>query len=69
MKKLMALLVLCLGFSMTGCAGLGETQPEANRRIKLQAQLESKMLNDDVQYMLLLERSSRLTQWHPYVGR
>jgi len=67
MKKLLLMLVLCVITITSGC-NLTETPGERNRRILLISDMQSKMLVDDVDYFLLIERSTRLSRWHARVG-
>lgn len=67
MKKLLLMLVLCVILITSGCS-MTDTAGERNRRILQISDLQSKMLVDDVDYFLLIDRSSRLTRWHARVG-
>jgi hypothetical protein len=72
MKKLAMLLVLSLGlFFLSGCcchSTLVETAGERQSRLALQYDLQCKMVIEDWDYLWLQERTTYLTQWHPYVG-
>lgn len=68
MKKVAMALVLLVGTLVTGCSTLVETAPERSGRIAMQNKFQMKMAVEDWDYLWLMERSSRLTQWHPTVG-
>ncbi|OQB82965.1 MAG: hypothetical protein BWX88_03664 [Planctomycetes bacterium ADurb.Bin126] len=68
MKKLLVLLALCLVTLAAGCT-LTETPMERNRRIVHMWDIQSKMMVEDIDYFLLLDRSSNLSEWHTYVGK
>ncbi len=67
MKKLFLLLALCLMTLAAGCT-LTESAGERNRRLLLIGDLQSKMLVEDIDYFLLLDRTSNLTAWHSNAG-
>ena len=67
MKKLLLLLALCLVTWTAGCT-LTETPAERNRRIAHIWDLQSKMMVEDIDYFLLLDRNSNLSEWHTLVG-
>jgi len=69
MKKLCVALALLVGSFLCGCAGLTETYPERSRRVSQLSAMQMQMAVDDFDYIMLLDRSSSLTQYHPHVGR
>lgn len=69
MKKLSLALLLLLGIALSGCAGLVDSRADRTRRIKHITDLQMRMLVDDLDYFLLLDKSSSLTKYHPRVGR
>lgn len=69
MKKAVIVLLVLLGSLLSGCGTLVEPNyPDRLRRQKLQLNLQQMMMNEDIDALLLLERNTHLTQWHPYVG-
>jgi len=68
MKKAAIALVLIVSSLFVGCNSLVETWPERKGRYNQQFDLQMKMVVEDWDYIWLTERSSRLTQWHPYQG-
>lgn len=68
MKKLLALLALCLVTWTAGCT-ITETAAERNRRIANVWDIQGKMMVEDIDYFLLLERSSNLSEWHTHIGK
>ena len=71
MKKLSILLALCIlaGVVMSGCSGTVESGAERWRRYQQIWDIERRQAADDWDYFWLLDRSSRMTQWHPRAGR
>ena len=71
MKKLVILLLLsiCLGTVLAGCAGTIDTGPERLRRYWEITEIQGRQFNDDLDYLLLYERSSRLTEYHGRAGQ
>ena len=69
MKNLTILVVIFLiaGFLVSGCT-LTETAAERRRRINQITELQMKMLVEDWDYFWLVERNTRTTQWHTWVG-
>ena len=71
MKKMAILLLLCICLQavLAGCAGTIETGSERLRRYWEITELQSKQFNDDLDYLLLYERNSRLSEYHARVGQ
>jgi len=67
MKKLLLLLILCAASAVGGCS-LNQDSKERQRRMANISDLQMRMLVDDWDHIWLMERNSRLTQWHPMVG-
>ena len=68
MNRLLLVFVVCGAVLFAGCNTLVDTHQERNRRITHLSDLQMRMFVEDLDYLLLLERSSALTQWHPHVG-
>ena len=70
MKKLCVLLLVCvcLGSSLAGCAGVVHSGDERARRYSLINQAHRRMFVDDLDALVLYDRSSRLSQWHQDIG-
>lgn len=66
MKKLFLLVVLAVSF-MGGCGVVDEAN-ERNSRMKVGLEYQSRQLVDDMDYWLLIDRSSNMTQYHPRAG-
>ena len=71
MKRIAILLVLCmcLGTILAGCGGVIDTSSERCRRYWEITQHQQRQLNDDIDYLLLYERNSRLTEYHARIGQ
>jgi len=71
MKKIAALLLacLCLGSVMVGCDGTISTAGDRARRYWLITEVQNRQFNDDLDYLLLMERSSGLSEYHARVGK
>jgi len=61
------LIAVAASFLMTGCT-MTETPNARNRRIKQITDLQMRMLIEDWDYLWLYDRSTGMTQWHPWVG-
>ena len=68
MKKLLILFLL-LGNLLCGCSGLVDSSTDRKHRYKQIADLNWRMAMDDLDYFLLFDRSSSLTQYHPHLGK
>lgn len=71
MKKIAALMLacLCLGSMLVGCDGTISTASERARRYWLITGVQNRQFNDDLDYLLLYERNSRLSEYHARVGK
>jgi len=71
MRKLLLSLsmiaVLAISGALSGCT-LTETAQERNRRIRNIASLQMRMLVEDIDAFLLLDRNSQLASWNTQVG-
>ena len=67
MARLMIVAVLSLVSLIAGC-GTVETAGQRNRRISHIADMQSRMLVDDIDTILLLDQNTRLSRWNSYVG-
>ena len=69
MKKALIWLVLAVTvFSASGCSTPVMSGGDRWRVYKSVTVLQWQMLNEDWDYLWLMERSSMLTQWHPHIG-
>ena len=69
MKALIIGVILCAAAVLTGCAPtMTETSDQHAQRINQQSELQMRMLAEDIDIVLLLDRSSSLTKWHSYIG-
>lgn len=59
--------VLCVAGFLAGCT-MSESAQERDRRIRQQMALQMRMMVEDIDAVLLLDRSSRLTEWHARIG-
>jgi len=59
--------VLAISGALSGCT-LTETAQERNRRIRNIASLQMRMLVEDIDAFLLLDRNSQLASWNTQVG-
>ena len=71
MKMIAVLLLLsvCLGTVLAGCAGTVDSGSDRARRYWEITKIQSRQFNDDLDYLLLYERNSRLTEYHARVGK
>ena len=67
MRKLLVVLVFCLGSFVVGCSVL-DTAAQRTRRVNQTTDLQMRMLMDDWDYIWLYDRTSALSQWHSHVG-
>jgi len=67
MKKFLLWLVLCLGSLLAGCGTL-DSYSEREQRYNSWGDLNARQFVDDWDYFWLVERNSRLSQWHAYIG-
>ncbi len=67
MKKLLIVLVLCLGAFLGGC-GLVDSSSDRGRRYDQINKMQWRMAVDDWDYFWLYERNTYLTEYHPHVG-
>ena len=71
MRKLLLSLVLtgalAVSSVLSGCT-LTETAQERNRRIRNVAALQMRMMVEDIDAFLLLDRNSQLASWNTQVG-
>lgn len=68
MKKLIVLVVLVAGF-LAGCNGTVDDYATRRNRYKDICELQSRMLVDDMDFILMMDHNSTLTEYHPHVGR
>jgi len=67
MRNALTVVVLVLICLVAGCT-LSETAEQRNRRISQSMELQARMMVYDIDAILLLDRSSRLTPWHVRIG-
>ena len=70
MKKLcvMLLLTVCLCGLFVGCGTLDSPSERYNRYGRI-SRTNARQLVDDWDYFWLMDRSSRMTEWHPRVTK
>lgn len=75
MRKAEALILLALGVALIGtmcgcgvCPGVMDTAQERNQRIVQESDLQMRMIVDDFDRLMLLDKSSRLMPWYSRVG-
>ena len=69
MKKALIWLVLAVAvFGASGCSTPVMSGGDRWRTYKSITVMQWKMLNEDWDYLWLMERSTMLTQWHPHIG-
>ncbi|MCJ7544865.1 MAG: hypothetical protein MUP47_09960 [Phycisphaerae bacterium] len=68
MKGTLIAAILCVVGFLVGCT-MSESADEHNRRLRQQAALQMRMLVEDVDAVLLLDRSSSLTDWHTRISK
>ena len=64
MKTLLGLFTLVMVMSSVGCATPAYSGRERGQMIARNWGFEAKQINDDIDHLLLLRPSSRLTIWH-----
>jgi hypothetical protein len=67
MKGILIAAILCIAGLLAGCT-MSESAQERDQRIKQQWALQMRMMVEDIDAVLLLDRSSTLSQWDTYVG-
>jgi hypothetical protein len=65
MKGVLIAAVLCIAGFLAGCT-VTETAAEHDRRIRRQTDLQWRMMMDDIDAVLLLDRSSKLSEWYTH---
>lgn len=68
MKKVLTIVVICLGMMMAGCSTLVNSPDERNRRISQIWDVETRMLVDDWDAFWLVDHNTRTTRYHSRVG-
>lgn len=79
MKRLIILLILCVGAFSAGCEseralspsggrGLTDTQRERHRRVLTILDMQSRMLQDDWDRVWLFDHPTRLTEWYVFAN-
>ena len=63
MKKLLAMLIICLVTLLAGCT-IAETSEQRNRRLTHITNRQMRMLIEDWDYVWLYDRSTKLSPWH-----
>jgi transcription termination factor Rho len=65
-----ALIAAILFFLVTFFAGctMVETADQRNRRVSHVLDMDTRMMVQDLDTILLLDHNTRLTRWHAYVG-
>ncbi len=66
MKGLLIAAVLCVAAFLAGCT-VTETSAERDRRVRRQVDLQMRMAVDDFEMIMLLDRSSKLTEWYTHM--
>lgn len=71
MRKTVILLLLCMGLGivLAGCSGTIDSGGDRARRYWQITELQARQFNDDLDYLLLYERNSRLSEYHSRVGQ
>jgi len=67
MARLLIVVVLLAAGFLGGC-GMVETADQRNRRISHILDMQSRMMVDDIDTILLMDENTRLTRWHSQVG-
>jgi hypothetical protein len=63
-RVLMAIVVLCVGFCLTGCETMVNTEEQQFRKYSRMSDINRRLLVEDIDAILLLDRSTQLTPWH-----
>jgi hypothetical protein len=63
-RVLMAILVLCVGVCLTGCSTMVNTEEEQIRKYSRMSEMNRRLLAEDIDTILLLDRSTKLSRWH-----
>ena len=61
--------IMAVGFVSGGCQSTTHSKEQQIRKYSRVSGLQSMMLADDIERMLLLDRPSRLSQWHVVAER
>jgi hypothetical protein len=67
MPRLLIAAIILVATFFAGCT-MVETADQRNRRVSHIMDMDSRMLVQDLDTILLLDRNTRLTRWHAYVG-
>ncbi len=68
MKKLCVIFLLLSAMVLSGCQGLVDSPADRRRRINQIVDLQLRMMMDDIDSFLLLDRTTALTRYHLRVG-
>lgn len=63
-RVLMAMIVLCVGFCLTGCETMVNTKEQQIRKYSRMSEINRRLLVEDIDTLLLLDRSTQLSRWH-----
>ncbi len=63
-RVLMAIVVLCVGFCLTGCETMTRTKEQQIRKYSRMSDINRRLLAEDIDAIFLLDRSTQLTRWH-----
>jgi len=63
-RVLMTILVLCVGFCLTGCQTMVRTKEEQIRKYSRMSDINRRLLAEDIDTILLLDKSTQLSRWH-----
>lgn len=70
MKKAVLLLVLLVGLFSVGCGPSMKYSADERARVrKMSWDVQYRAMKDDLDYLLLLDRNTRLSEYHVYIGR
>jgi len=63
-RVLMAIVVLCVGFCLTGCQTMTRTKEGQIRKYSRMSDINRRLLSEDIDAILLFDKSTQLSRWH-----
>ncbi len=63
-RVLMAIVVLCVGFCLTGCQTMTRTKEQQIRKYSRMSDINRRLFVEDIDAILMMDKSTQLSRWH-----
>lgn len=63
-RILIAMVVLCVGFCLTGCQTMVSTKEQQIQKYSRMSDINRRLLAEDIDAIFMLDKSTQLTSWH-----